>query len=94
MNKPEKLLFETPVKHFTLPPLEHSWIEDAYDEMELIGFPLCNPFDLLAEHPREEFMSHDLPSNIGNTVTGRWLPRYLSSNAHIEGRTHVLRKFY
>jgi len=69
MNKPEKLLFETPVKHFTLPPLEHSWIEDAYDEMELIGFALCNPFDLLAQDMQEEFMSHDLPSNIGNTVT-------------------------
>jgi error-prone DNA polymerase len=33
-------LFEKEEKTFTLPELEHSKIEDAYDEIELLGFPV------------------------------------------------------
>lgn len=61
-------LFSTPVKTFELPPLDHTWIEDAYDEMELIGFPLCNPFQLLSELPAEAVLARDLPHLIGQTV--------------------------
>ncbi|MFN0030732.1 MAG: DNA polymerase III subunit alpha [Flavobacteriales bacterium] len=46
MTKTEQRLFETAKPNATLPKLEHHWLEDAYDELELIGFPLCNPFDL------------------------------------------------
>ena len=68
MNMPDQGMFQTPVKTFTLPPLEHSWIEDAYDELELIGFTLCNPFDLLQTAPANDFMARDLINNIGKTV--------------------------
>jgi DNA polymerase-3 subunit alpha len=51
----EQLLFTTRRSDAKLPQLEHHWLEDAYDELELLGFPLCNPFQLidstqLAEH--------------------------------------------
>jgi len=41
-------LFDTEPKEFPLPELKRNVLEDAFDEIELLGFPLCNPFDLLA----------------------------------------------
>lgn len=69
MSAPDQGLFPTPMKTFTLPPLEHSWLEDAYDEMELIGFPLCNPFDMLHEAPADDTPARVLSQHIGNVVT-------------------------
>ncbi|MFM7814715.1 MAG: PHP domain-containing protein, partial [Flavobacteriales bacterium] len=40
-------LFSPQHKAISIPALEHHWVEDAYDEIELLGFPLCNPFDLI-----------------------------------------------
>jgi DNA polymerase-3 subunit alpha len=50
-TRPEKLLFEPEDKHFTLPSLLSSGVDDAWDEMELLGFPLCSPFDLITSPP-------------------------------------------
>lgn len=58
----EKLRFKTPV----LPRLE---LEDAFDEMEYLGFPLCSPFDLLTESLPEHLMARDLKSRVGEMVT-------------------------
>lgn len=43
----EQVLFSTRRADAKLPKLEHHWLEDAYDELELLGFPLCNPFELI-----------------------------------------------
>ncbi len=43
-------LFEEEVKHYQLPSLEPSRFEDAFDELELLGFPLCDPYTLLKTH--------------------------------------------
>ncbi|MFM9837464.1 MAG: DNA polymerase III subunit alpha [Cyclobacteriaceae bacterium] len=40
-------LFDTEPKEYPLPELKRNKLEDAFDEIELLGFPLCNPFDLL-----------------------------------------------
>lgn len=40
-------LFEVEPKKYTLPQLFTSWVDDAFDEMELLGFTLCSPFQLL-----------------------------------------------
>ena len=40
-------LFDEEVKHYKLPALEPSPFEDAFDELELLGFPLCDPYKLL-----------------------------------------------
>jgi error-prone DNA polymerase len=67
-------LFSTPIKHFELPPLEHTWIEDAYDEWELIGFPLCNPFSLLPETYSDDVLARSIPNHLGKVV---WCTGYL-----------------
>jgi DNA polymerase-3 subunit alpha len=43
-------LFYTPPRSFSLPELDRVRHEDAFDEMELLGFALCSPFELLL-HP-------------------------------------------
>jgi len=45
-SNPVKELFHAPVKKFQLPQLSHHPLDDALDEMEILGFPLCSPFSL------------------------------------------------
>jgi DNA polymerase III alpha subunit len=67
--KNDKSLFYTPPKQFILPKLEHSSIEDAYDEIELLGFPVTLPyFALLKTKFRGELMAKDMIHNIGKKV--------------------------
>ncbi len=43
----ENRLFNEPIPEFHLPQLTHHFLDDALDEMELLGFTLCNPFELV-----------------------------------------------
>lgn len=62
--KPENrslLLLQEPVKEYCLPVLERSLFEDAFDEIELLDFPVsCTVFDLLQTKHRGEVMAKDL----------------------------------
>jgi DNA polymerase-3 subunit alpha len=42
-------LFYTPSKTPTLPTLDPCIIHPAYDQLDLLGFPLCSPFRLISE---------------------------------------------
>ncbi|MBK8969762.1 MAG: DNA polymerase III subunit alpha [Lewinellaceae bacterium] len=46
------LLFEDEADSYQLPELEEGPYDQAYDELDLLGFPLCSPFDLLSEENR------------------------------------------
>lgn len=59
-SNPVKMLFNPETKRFELPPLSYHKLEDAFDEIELLGFPLCNPFDLLKEQPDQEVFVQDM----------------------------------
>ncbi|MBL7932999.1 MAG: DNA polymerase III subunit alpha [Bacteroidia bacterium] len=61
-------LFEIEPQKYTLPELENSWQEDAYDEIELFGFSLCSPFKLLKEPVKNAVLASDLKNNIGKTM--------------------------
>ena len=41
-------LFITKVEEPRLPELQHYPLADAYDELDLLGFPLCDPFTLVS----------------------------------------------
>lgn len=52
LHKPARVtadgdLFITKVEEPTLPDLHHHPLADAYDELDLLGFPLCDPFALV-----------------------------------------------
>jgi hypothetical protein len=56
------------VKH-ELPALTNTILEDAYHELELLGFPLSmSMFDLLETEYRGEIMADDLVNHIGQNV--------------------------
>ena len=61
-------LFDTEPKEFPLPCLERNPLDDAFDEMELLGFPLCNPFDLISDDVKSKNFAMDLPGLVGESV--------------------------
>jgi DNA-directed DNA polymerase III PolC len=67
-TKPSIDLFEVEAKEFTLPELWYHELETPFDQMELLGFPLSDPFLLLREPPPSKLLSSDLPSRIGQRV--------------------------
>jgi DNA-directed DNA polymerase III PolC len=62
-------LFNIESKAYSLPALENSALEDAYVELELLGYPLnFEMFDFLKTSYRGEVMAADLSKNVGKTV--------------------------
>jgi DNA polymerase-3 subunit alpha len=61
-------LFDTEPKEYPLPELKRNLLEDAFDEIELLGFPLCNPFDLLATRDYGDTVALDLKNRKGKQV--------------------------
>ncbi len=62
-------MFDTGPKSFNLPVFEHSPLEDAYDEIELIGFSISvSAFDMLQTNFRGEIRAKDLIVNVGRKV--------------------------
>ncbi len=62
-------LFEIAKSEYKLPTLEHNQIEDVYDEIELLGFPVTMTyFDLLKTDFRGECMANDLMNNVGKKI--------------------------
>lgn len=67
--EPVVALFSQPVKQFSLPALIHSPLEDAYDEIELIDFPVSMTyFDMLKTNFRGEMRARDLGKAVGQTI--------------------------
>lgn len=71
-KKPEVVtreLFTLKTRKFRLPELIQEPIENAYDEIEFLGFPASlSYFDLLKTSFRGEIMARDLINNIGKKV--------------------------
>ena len=61
-------LFKTERISFKTPELPSTKLEDAFDEMELLGFPLCNPFKLLSEPIKIDLRAKQLPKYINCNV--------------------------
>ncbi len=63
------LFSEASEKPFGLPELNRHTLESAFDEIELLGFPLCDPFLLLATEERGDTSAAELMRRIGKRVT-------------------------
>jgi len=62
---PVPQLFEQEQKSFHLPQLTEQTLELAFEQMELLGFPLCNPFELLKTEVPIHTMANELPQFLG-----------------------------
>ena len=75
------LLLQEPVKEYKLPVLERSPFEDAFDEIELLDFPVSvTPFNLLKTSFRGDVMAKDLTKHHKKTVR---MLAYLISRKHV-----------
>jgi DNA polymerase-3 subunit alpha len=62
-------LFAASSKSYQLPSFEQKRIEDAYDEIELLGFPVtCTLFDMLKTSFRGELKARELTEHVGSKV--------------------------
>lgn len=61
-------LFKPPQRTFKVPQLKATKLEGAFDEIELLGFPLCSPFDLLEEPPKNNSGAKDLHTYLNKYI--------------------------
>lgn len=74
------LLPPKPKQEFMLPALTHDPLEDAYDEIELLGFPVSmSDFDLLQTGYRGDVMARNLSRYKGETV--RMVGNYVTTKS-------------
>ena len=62
-------LFNTEPDEQPLPELQHNPIEDAFDEIELLNFPLCDPFKLLATNEGGDTVARELMEKLKKRIT-------------------------
>ncbi|UKN00824.1 DNA polymerase III subunit alpha [Paracrocinitomix mangrovi] len=69
-----KDLFRIQRPEYEIPQLENSWQEDTFDQIELLGFPLHNVFEILRQDDTVYYLAEELPNHVGETV---WIKGYL-----------------
>ena len=62
-------LFKTEKITYKIPQLSCSKYEDAFDEIEYLGFPLCNPFELVIDKIDHSVFAKDLLNYINKTIS-------------------------
>jgi DNA-directed DNA polymerase III PolC len=66
---PKESLFVQQEKKFEIPELAIYEMDDVYDEIEILEFPVGNPFDLVEEDPYLFLPAREMKNNIGKVVT-------------------------
>lgn len=61
-------LFLPKPRPYQFPDLYTAPLEEAFDQMELLGFPLCDPFMLAKEDTSDGILAADVPRFLGKTV--------------------------
>ncbi|CAN5775292.1 DNA polymerase III subunit alpha [soil metagenome] len=64
----QSLFNEKPVE-FKLPELHDYRLDDLYDEMEILDFPLANPFELVDDDAYKYVLSKDMEQHLGKIIT-------------------------
>lgn len=82
-------IFEPPA-NYKVPHLEKRPFEDAFDELELLGFPLCDPFLLLETENFGNAKASELTCKIGKSVE---IVGYLVTTKNTHTKDHKLMHF-
>lgn len=69
-----KDLFRVEKGEYEIPQLHNSWQEDAFDQMELLGFPIHSFFNLLVDDPTPHVLVKNLEQFVDKKV---WVHGYL-----------------
>lgn len=68
-DRSQQKLFGIEHKDFKLPDLETAIMEHTFDEMEILGFPLSDPFLLLAEPAWSKLLAKDFPRHLNKFIS-------------------------
>lgn len=82
LHSGQALFEESPVE-FKLPELVDLPLDDLYDEMEILGFTLSNPFAMVDDDPGKYILSKDMGEHAGKVI---------SMLAYFIARKHVVTK--
>ena len=61
-------LFRAEPVEFALPQLAQHPLDDAMDEIELLGFPLCNVFELVDDDLTQYIPAKDIKNHLGKDI--------------------------
>ncbi|MCP4976768.1 MAG: DNA polymerase III subunit alpha, partial [Maribacter sp.] len=61
-------LFPPRHQKFSIPKMHTTDLEMAFTQLELLGFCLCSPFELLKDSPKNDHGSRDLERYLGNHI--------------------------
>jgi DNA polymerase-3 subunit alpha len=78
------LFDEAPVE-FNLPELSDLHLDDLYDQMEILGFTLSNPFELADDDPSKYVMARDMGKFAGKQIT---VLAYFIARKHVVTKTN------
>ncbi len=67
-NELQQQFFKVSIRDFVLPKFEITSLEEAFDQLEILGFPLFSPFILLREVPDNRLLSFDLKPYLNKTI--------------------------
>ena len=67
-SKVQASLFEASKKTFKLPLLNEDPLENAFEQMELLGFPLFDPFELIEQELEPHQKASEIPACIGKEI--------------------------
>jgi len=67
-STPENTLFETKPREFKLPELWKHKLENTFDEIELLGFPVGSPISLLEKEITSNLKAWQLPKLVGRNI--------------------------
>jgi len=82
-------LFPPSHQKFAIPKLHTTDLETAFTELELLGFCLCSPFDLLTTPPVNKNGSKDLPTYLNSYIDiYGYLVTVKNTNTHKGDRMH------
>ncbi len=78
-------LFSEPPLQFELPQLEDYRVDDLYDEMEILGFTLSNPFELADADPSLFTAAEDIHKHNRKVIT---VLAYFIARKHVVTKNH------
>lgn len=61
-------LFEEPVQDYQFPNLKSEPLEQAFDEMDILGYALCNPFLLMDSEEQPSIYASEMRQHLGKKV--------------------------
>lgn len=61
-------MFNDVYENYTLPVLSEGKYDQAFDELELLGFPLRSPFNLVADLPEKGILAKEMKANEGKEI--------------------------